>query len=457
MNPRPPSIQRRLLAFVIAASAILWGGAAVLTYVDSRHELDELLDAHLAQAASLLVVQQAGEPEEAHAPDAPVLHRYAPRVAFQVFHDGRIVLRSSNAPAGPMMDPVPAAGDHFSTVEVAGVPWRVFQATAAGDVLVLVGEQQSARAAILRAVLRGSLAPLLLALPLLVLALWWGVRSGLAPLAALGRSLAARAPEDATPFADAGAPTEIRPVLDALNGLLSRIAGLRAAERRFIADAAHELRTPIAAIRAQAQVALAEPDAQARGHALQATLEGCDRAARLAGQLLQLSRLESGAGLSTQPLDLSALARRTLAEATPAALAQGQALDLDAPQAAPLQGDETLLGLMLRNLVDNAIRHAGAGARIAVQARAGTQGALLVVEDSGPGVAEGDLERLGERFFRPAGTAATGSGLGLSIVQRVAQAHGGRLVLSRSSLGGLCARVELPAKPTPHPERPTAA
>ncbi len=191
--------------------------------------------------------------------DAPSLHRYAPKVTFQVWHEGRLALRSSNAPVEPMAPPGGGFHAGFRTLDIDGKAWRVFAARGAErDVQVYVGEQVESRIAILRAVLRSTLWPVAAALPLLALALWWAVRQGMAPLRRLGRTLAARQPRALDPVALDGAPSEMAPMLAALNGLFARIGELMESERRFTADAAHELRTPIAAIRAQAQVALGE-------------------------------------------------------------------------------------------------------------------------------------------------------------------------------------------------------
>jgi two-component system, OmpR family, sensor histidine kinase QseC len=448
---RPHSLQGRVLALVLGGVAAVWLVAAVMTWRDARHELDELLDSHLAQAAALLVVQQAGEVEDDdRGVDAPTLHRYAPKVAFQVFHEGRLALRSANAPGTPMV----ASGERaqagfrtgFRTVQIDGVAWRVFAAHGGErDVQVYVGEQEASRSSILRAVLRGTLAPMLLALPLLALAAWWAVYRGVAPLRQLGRMLAARQPQALQPVTLADAPTEMAPMLAALNALFDRIAALMEAERRFTADAAHELRTPIAAIRAQAQVALAEVDDARRRHALEATLEGCDRAARLVEQLLTLSRLEAGAAPVAAPLDLGALVRKVAAELAPQALHKSQTLELDAADACTVPGDATLLSVLVRNLVDNAIRYSPphATVRMAVVQRGGD--VLLTVEDSGSGMAEPDRQRLGERFFRVLGSGEGGSGLGWSIVKRIAAASGATIRVGRSSvLGGLSVEVEWP-------------
>jgi two-component system, OmpR family, sensor histidine kinase QseC len=313
----PRSLQVRLLVLVLGMVLLLWGTAAVLTWRDASHELDELLDSHLAQAAALLVVQQADIEGDGVA-DAPILHRYAPKVAFQVFHEGRLALRSSNAPAWPVRSAGGPPDSGFRTVTVDGVAWRVFATHgAARDVRVYVGEQVDSRSAILRAALRGTLGPMLLALPLLALGVWWAVARGLAPLRALGASLAARPADDLRPLESGTAPTEMLPMLAALNGLFARIAALLDAERRFTADAAHELRTPIAAIRAQAQVALAEADDALRRDALRHTIEGCDRATRLVEQLLTLARIEAERAPARQRLDLAAIVQATVAEIGP--------------------------------------------------------------------------------------------------------------------------------------------
>ncbi len=445
------SLQARILALVLGLLGLVWAGAAALTWWDTRHELDELLDGHLAQAAALLVVQQAGgdDDDDHGGVDAPQLHRYAPRVAFQVWHEGRLVQRSSNAPLLPMRAGPLGAVSGFETVDLQGSRWRVFATTGAErDVQVYVGEAITARESILRALLRGTLAPLALALPLLGLAAWWAVRQGLQPLRRLSRDLAARRPDALDAVHLPQAPTEMQPLLDALNGLLARIATLLDSERRFTADAAHELRTPLAAIRAQAQVALAETDDAARRHALQATLQGCDRATRLVEQLLLLARLEATAGDAQPLVDLGALARQELAAAAPAAVQRQQTLSLDADDAvAALQvrAQDTLLAVLLRNLVDNALRYSPPGASVQVRLRRLGASVQLDVDDSGPGLSDADLQRLGQRFFRVLGHSAPGSGLGWSIVRRIAAVQQAQVQVGRSDrLGGLHVAVSWP-------------
>jgi two-component system sensor histidine kinase QseC len=448
----PLSLQRRVLAMVVGWVLLVWAGAAALTWADVRHELDELLDAHLAQAAALLVVQQSRELEEDdHEVDAPTLHRYAPKVAFQVFHEGQLALRSANAPDEPMAGDPASLPDGFRTVQIAGQPWRVFATYGTeADVQVYVGEQASSRATILWAVLRSTFGPMLLALPMLALGAWWAIARGLAPLQRLGDTLAQRRPSELQPLVIGPVPADMQPLLDALNQLFDRIATLLDAERRFTADAAHELRTPIAAIRAQAEVALAERGDAPRALALQNTLHGCDRAARLVDQLLTLSRLEADAAPPTRPLDLGPLVRGVLAELAPAALAKGQSLELDAAPGCIVATDDTLLGVLVRNLVDNAVRYSPRGARIHVALAPSAEEAVLRVEDSGPGLDESQLQRLGERFFRVTGNDASGSGLGWSIVRRIAAALGARVAVQRSAeLGGLAVRVTLPLAGAP--------
>ena len=459
--PWPRSLQGRLLALVLVLVTLVWAAAALKTWRDARHELDELLDGHLAQAAALLVVQQTGrwpkgrdarrereDEDDEHGsplPDAPTLHRYAPRVAFQVFHEGRLVTRSAQAPVAPMLQE--QAGDGFSTVAIDGERWRVFSARGAeDDVRVIVGESTGSRDAILGAVIGGTLWPLALALPLLGLAVWWAVRQGTEPLRRLGRQLAARRPDALQPVTLPGAPSEMQPLLDALNGLFARIDQLLQGERRFTADAAHELRTPIAAIRTQAQVAMAESDDGQRRHALAAVMAGCDRATRLVEQLLTLARLEAaGASAKARPVDLVPVVRHVVGEVASAALARGQEIDFDGSGECRVAADETLAAVLVRNLVDNAVRYAPAGAAVRVTLGSEADRIRLRVEDGGPGLDDAAMARLGERFFRVLGSGATGSGLGWSIVRRIADVQSADVRVGRSAtLGGLEVTVTWP-------------
>lgn len=437
------SLQGRLLVLVLGVVVAVWIATAVMTWFDARHELDELLDSHLTQAAALLVVQQVREIEDKHGIDAPTLHRYAPKVAFQVFHEARLVLRSANAPMVPMIRSGRNFKTGFATVPIDGTAWRVFAAYGAeSDVQVFVGETIPARTAILWAVLRSTLWPMALALPLLTLAAWWAVYSGVAPLRRLGRTLARRQPQELHPIAHDGISAEMMPMVDALNNLFERIGNLLESERRFTADAAHELRTPIAAIRAQAQVAMGEADYTQRQHALQSTLDGCDRATRLVEQLLTLSRLEAVEGPTMAIIDLTALTQRVAAEIAPKAIGKNQKLEFEGSEHCGIRGDETLMTILVRNLVDNAVRYSPPSAHIKVTVRKKPGRVLLNVEDNGPGLNEDERRRLGERFFRVPGNDESGSGLGWSIVRRIAAVHKLDVqVASSTEVGGLAIRV----------------
>ncbi len=441
---RVSSLQARLLALLLGLVTVVWLGAALLTWYDARHELDELLDGHLAQAAALLVVQQTSADDDDGVADAPSLHKYAPKVAFQVFHDGQLARRSANAGKTPMS----TATQGFATVRLGdGGEWRVFATRGEqSDVQVYVGEQTESRNTILWAVLRSVLLPLVFALPLLALAGWWAVRQGLVPLRQLSQMLRLRQPQALAPLVIGDMPSEMRPMVQALNGLLERIGNMMASERRFTADAAHELRTPIAAIRAQAQVALgAGTDAAQREHALQATVAGCDRATRLVEQLLTLARLEATPAAPATTVELSALARRVAADLAPSALARRQTLELEAGMPCAVAGDELLVSVLVRNLLDNAIRYSPDGAQIWVNVATLAGQPMLRIEDSGPGMTVQEMARLGERFYRVLGHGQPGSGLGWSIVKRIGDVFGAEIEVERSDqLGGLAVSVRWP-------------
>jgi two-component system sensor histidine kinase QseC len=441
------SLQQRLLIRTFAAVLVVWIATAAFVWFEAKHEVDELLDAHLAQSAALLVVQQSATPDDDEPLlDAPTLHKYAHRVAYQVFDENRLVMHSPNVAHTPMAE----HKQGFETLTLAdGKSWRIFAAPGRNrDVQIYVAERVDSRDEILRAVMMGHLPPLTIALPFLLIGLWWNVRSGLQPLQRLRQALLKRDTQTLTPVSLPNAPQEVQPMLDALNDLLQRLARRIETERRFTADAAHELRTPIAAIRTQAQVALTSAaNDQVRQKALQDTLLGCDRASRVVEQLLTMARVESPQTVASEPFRLDQLVRQVMADLTPDALRRGQTLELLAPDPLQVNGQSTLWQILLRNLIDNALRYSPDGAVVRIDAqRLDSNRVQVTVQDSGAGLSSADMARLGERFFRVLGTEATGSGLGWSIVRHVANLQKVDVQVSKSAdLGGLQVTLRYPA------------
>lgn len=438
---RAPSLRNRLLALILGGVAVAWIGAATVAYRDARHETDELLDGYLAQSAALLVAQAGHDIDEIELEHAPQLHRYARRVAFQVWERGEILrVHSANAPDRRLSP----KSEGFDDVDVNGERWRVFSSyDQHGKVLIQVGEARSARDAIALAVARGLAAPLVVALPILGVVLWIAVTLGLRPLEAVGRAVAQRDPANLAPLGMGATPREVAPLVASLDALFERVRASMEHERRFTADAAHELRTPIAALRAQAEVALGAGDAGERRRALEGVITGCDRAAHLVDQLLTLARLDPvRADASTWSADLAATSREVAATYAQSALDSGLELSVDAPASAPVAVEPALLRILLRNLVDNAVRYAaGVGREVRIEIRNGNRPTCRVIDD-GPGILPERRERLGQRFHRGEDAAAPGSGLGLSIVQRIVALCGGTLAFETAPGGrGLCVTV----------------
>jgi two-component system sensor histidine kinase QseC len=436
------SLKGRLLAALLGAVALVWLATAVYSYFDTRHEINELLDAHLAQSASLIVVQLGHELEELDLEHAPQLGEHSRRVAFQIWERGGVLrLHSLNAPSA-RMSPVEQG---YSRARIDGKGWRVFSTWDDGhQFLVQVGERDEAREEIAAGVARNMLVPFAFALPALGLLAWLVIARALAPLRALGREVEARAPDSLGPLAAEDAPAEVVPLVRSLNALFGRVGGLIGRERRFTADAAHELRTPLAALKTQAQVARGATDDAERSRALDNVVAGSDRAARLIEQLLTLARLEPDQlKEQARPCDLREIARGVVADLAPAALARGTEIEFDAEAAARIEGHPELIAVLLRNLVDNAVRYGPAGGSVRVELR----GASLSVIDQGPGIPPQERARVGERFYRLPGTEPSGSGLGLSIVERIAAIHGARVALEEGANGkGLRVTVAFPAR-----------
>lgn len=427
------SLGRRLLLLALSATIVVWVGAALLTYHSTRKEVNELLDAHLAQVASLLATQSLHELDEIRSDDAPLVLDESMHVAFQVWEDGqKLSLHSANVPEYPL-----TKRDHgFSDVLIEGQKWRVFSAwDSSHKFLVHVAELADARKSVTSAIAYNLLLPLLFSFPLLAFLLWIAVTRGLRPLVKLTREVARREPDNLAPLSSGTAPREVAPLIEHLNHLFVRIDASMQKERRFTADAAHELRTPVAAIKAQAQVARAASSEAERIHALDYAILGCDRAAHLIDQLLTIARVDALGDEVTEQCQLRALSSEVIAEIAPAALEKGVQLELLEGDEVVVRGDKGLLRVLLRNLLDNAVRHTPNGTSVRVNIGTEQGVTCLSVSDDGPGIPEEEIEKVPERFYRPLGTQASGSGLGLSIVKRIAEIHGATLNLAPSREG----------------------
>jgi two-component system sensor histidine kinase TctE len=311
------------------------------------------------------------------------------------------------------------------------------------EVLIQVAETIKKRRGMMTDILLAELVPQLLLVFIAGLYIWIGIDRGLRPLNALNREIAQRSPRDLAPISDTRVPLEVLTLTHTINDLLARLATAIATQQRFIANAAHQLRTPLAGLKVQAERALRETDLTTMRPALAQIRDCADRASRLSTQLLTLARSETalgGARLGSR-IDLRAIARDTCIDWVPKALQRDMDLSFDGPPGPVyVQGEETLLRELLNNLLDNAIRYGREHGQIAVRLTAGAR-PCLIVEDNGPGIPDSEADRIFERFYRPPGSPGDGCGLGLAIVKEIADQHGARARLSRSGSGG--ARIEV--------------
>jgi two-component system sensor histidine kinase QseC len=432
---------------LLAATSLVWLAAAWWSYGDALHEAEELLDAQLAQSARLLMAQTRHELVDEGAQhltafsflDEPGLHPYQQSLQFRIENDQGRTLLSSATPPPVLAGRAPGYADVF----VNGQGWRVLMIDdKATRLRVEVAQSLAIREELAQKVAIRLALPVMLALPLLGGLIYLVIGRALRPLNELANKVKARTSANLTPVEARGLPREVQPLALALNRLLSRLSRTLESERRFTADAAHELRTPLAAIQMQAEVAEDCTAPGDRRHALQQVLAGTRRATRLVEQLLRLARLDPLAGLTeTQPVELDVLAAQVVAEASQAAGASQLRLDPGNDSGVVVDGDADLLAVALHNLVGNALRHAPAGSEITVGIEQGNGEPKLWVADNGPGVPEDELPYLTERFYRGRSTTTEGTGLGLAIVQRIAELHGATLLLENRPEGGLCAAL----------------
>lgn len=438
---RVHSLRWRLLAAIGAIVLTTWLLTGWFSYTKAQHEAEELMDGSLAQTARLLLAITHDNEDDL----ADIVARletvrgtedniYEPPLEFQIgLGDGSILARSPDAPELPIL----GVAD-YSDIIRHDAAWRVLNRVSEdGRYRVQVAQAIGLRDRAALEVAVQTVLPLILIVPVLILFIYLSIRRTLRPLEQLADEVAARSPDNLAPLASRRVPTEAQPLLNAINRLFRRVERTLDNERRFTADAAHELRTPLAALKVQTQVAQLSGDSPVREHALQQIEVGVDRAGRLVEQLLRLARLDPlNQPPHTVPVDLGRLVNEAVA-----ALPERDRIVLPATSAVVL-GDPDLLQIALRNLIDNALRYTAPDRTVEIVIDSGVDNCSLTVNDHGPGVPETMLARLGERFFRGQPGKTEGNGLGLAIVARIAELHAARLRLANRPQGGLSVSLQ---------------
>lgn len=447
------SIRTRLFIILIAATGLIWLSATAWIYVDTKRQLEHVLDTRLMESARMVSsLVTSGEIALAARPDLPsasiplleTAHLgYERQLSCQIWSfDGRLIGRSSGAPETELSNEVSG----FSEREVNGEPWRVYAvADRAKGVRVLVGDRLGLRDRLVADLVRGLLLPAALMVPLLAFLIWASVGRGLRPLRRLTHGLKTRGPEDLSPIYLGNPPSEIRPVVDALNSLFGKVVAAREHERSFTAFAAHELRTPLAGLRTQVQVALAAKDPEVRKGALQQTLVAVDRTSRLVRQLLAMSALDA----APDEGEVQGIVVGPAIEDITAGVGTGKTairVEIDpALYHTTVWMNRELFHLTIRNLHENAIQHSPDDGIIRWFLDGTVNPPMISVEDEGPGIPENELDLVTDRFFRGRHRSAVGSGLGLAIVEAaLKRARTALMLRNRQDRSGLRAGFGLP-------------
>jgi len=436
------SLRGRLLWFLLAAISIAAVAQASIAYRTALANADQIFDYHMQQMAlalrssAPLANTEAAAGIEREAENNELMVQVWTPDGVQTFR----TISSARLPQHAVLG--------FSNVNENNTTYRVFSIQTATQTLQVAQDMAVRRNMAGNMALR-TVGPIAVMMPILMLVVWWVVSGSLEPVARVRSQVAARQADDLSPVSEAGLPDEVLPLVQELNLLFGRVKTAFDAQQHFVADAAHELRTPLAALKLQAlSLERAESD-DARAVAVGRLTAGIERATRLVEQLLVLARQEASdaSGAKDQQVNLADIARRAVADM--AGAAQGKGVDLGLQQAdeAMVNGQGDALMVLMRNLVDNAIKYTPDGGTVDVTVSADAQGARLLVEDSGPGIPAEERERVFDRFYRIAGSEAGGSGLGLAIIKAIAERHGAALALGESErLGGLAVTVQFPAR-----------
>ncbi len=431
------SLRKRLLGSVMTAIVLAALFQAASAYRGALKQADTMFDYHLQQMAYAL---RGGPPLAVPSLDGE--DNNGVDYVIQIWGTDGVQLFQSTRQALPAR-----AVLGFSDLTQDGVRYRVYSVQTAFQTIQIAQDmddrESRARALAARAVL-----PMAIIAPLLMVVLWWVIRRSLNPLERTRQQVAARVLDDLSPLAEDGLPDEVRPLVQEINLLFSRLHSAFGAQKEFVANAAHELRSPLTALKLQAQALARTQDPDTREQAAERLNLGIDRAIRLMNQLLALARHEAQgqASVATERLNLRDLVQEAVTDVLPQAQMRAIDLGLAPSQPAWVQGDADALLILLRNLLENAIKYTPTNGRVDVQIRQHENAACLTIEDSGPGIPESERQHVFDRFFRSAEAVAGGSGLGLAIVRVIADRHGATLRLDPSEkLGGLRVEVQFRA------------
>jgi len=460
------SIRNRLTLYLLSTIIVVGTSTIALVYHDTTHEVNELFDAQLAQSARILHAQIANElkrdgtetlqgmldksaqftiPYEDREDLDELGHEYERKIGFQVWYrDKTLTLHSTSVGTEPLSEAALIPGESgFSTTVKDGQKWQVFSLWDENDnYVVQAGESFDIRQELVSKISGRLISPYLISIPLLTLLIWVGITRGLKPIHRVVKEVKQRESDTLHPIELGHIPQEIIPLTQSLNDLFNRLNLAFQKERQFTNDAAHELRTPLAALKTHAQVALRETDDEKKKIAIMNIIDGVKRASHLIDQMLILARMSPDQEpKSTEKISLFNVAEEVAAELSHLAIAKNIDLALTGEHHLVVRGESTLLAVLLRNLIHNAINYTEQNGEIKIEILEEDETPIIQVSDNGPGINEQYLDRVFDRFYRITGNKSEGCGLGLAIAKECANRLNATLELKANTPHGLIARV----------------
>ncbi len=446
------SIRRYLTFNLICWALVMTVLPGVLVYFDAAHEVEEIFDANLAQSTRVLhgIINRESIEHKQEILDSLHLkdsiednyaHDYERKLAFQIWDGDELVIKSPFAPTRPLSQLKPG----FASIHIDGAQWRAFTLYSVHDKWWLIlAERTDIRGELTDDISNNHILPIIFFIPILTWLVWLITKKGLAPLYRIGNTVKQRHYRNLETVEDQQAPLEVNNLLIEINHLFGRLNEAHERERRFIGDAAHELRTPLASLLIHNENAIDESESVDQEESLISMKQGISRLSHLVGQLLSLSRSEGAVDQQQfSTLNVGELCETTFNMLEEKAQQKLQEFTLAlATQDCLVEGNGALLQSLLRNIIDNAIRYSPVNGKVEIECLKDNDKVVIQISDSGPGIPLELRERVTERFYRVTGSGQQGSGLGLSIVDKIADLHNAKWQLVDSELGGLCVRFE---------------